>query len=110
MAFDENTADRVRSVLRRRRGVSERKMFGGLCFLLNGNMCCGLIGSNLVLRLGDAGTRAALTESDTHEMDFTGKAMKSMIYVRPPGYATDEDLSAWIDRAVKFCRSLPAKK
>ena len=110
MAFDEQAAERVRRILRRRNGVSERKMFGGLCFLLNGHMCCGLVGTDLVLRLGEEGTSMALTEPDTHEMDFTGKPMKSMISVRPPGYAADDELKAWIDRAVKFIRSLPAKE
>ena len=110
MAFDEQAAERVRRILRRRSGVSERKMFGGPCFLLNGHMCCGLVGADLVLRLGEEGTSKALTEPDTREMDFTGKPMKSMIYVRPPGYASDDELKAWIDRAVKFVRSLPAKE
>ena len=110
MAYDEQTAERVRRILRRRTGVSERKMFGGLCFLVNGHMCCGLAGSDLVIRLGEEGTSVALTEPHTNEMDFTGKPMKSMIYVRPPGYASDDALKSWVDRAVKFVRSLPAKE
>jgi hypothetical protein len=84
-------------------------MFGGICFTLHGNMCCGVIGKDVVLRLGEDGAKVALTERHTRPMDFTGKPMKSMIYVSPDGYATPELLRQWVLRAVGFCQGLPRK-
>ncbi len=109
MAYDESTAARIRKTLTRRRGISEKKMFGGLAFLLNGNMCCGVNGDVLMLRLGEAGTEAALEMSHTRPMDFTGKPLKTMVYVDPAGFGTDAELKAWVDRAVDFGRTLPPK-
>ncbi|QDV16807.1 hypothetical protein Pan153_14390 [Gimesia panareensis] len=109
MAYDEELADRVHQLLHRRAGYSQRKMFGGICYLLHGNMCCGVTGTNLMLRLGEKKVPLALQEPFTHEMDFTGKVMKSMIYVIAEGTQNDEDLKDWIDQAVKFTRTLPAK-
>lgn len=109
MAYDEELAARVRHVLRRRRGITERKMFGGVAFMLKGNMCCGVLDDVLILRLGPELAAEALEEPHTREMDFTGRPMKSMIYVEPAGYESDEDLREWVDFAVEFAKSLPAK-
>ncbi len=109
MAYDEAVAHRVRKVLQSRKDITERKMFGGIAFLLNGNMCCGVIGSDLVLRLGEDGAAQALKERHTSEMDFTGKPLKSMVYVCPAGYRSDADLRTWVKRAVDHVKSLPAK-
>ncbi len=109
MAYDETVADRACRALAKHPGVSERKMFGGLALMLNGNMCCGVIGKDLVLRLGDKGVARALAEPHTRPMDFTGKPLKSMVYVSPAGYRTDDDLLAWVKRAVGFVKSLPEK-
>jgi len=110
MAYDEHLAGRVRQLLVRRKGFSEQKMFGGICFLLHGNMCCGVTTSQLMLRLGPEGAAEALQkEPHTRKMDFTGKPLKSMIYVTSGGYETDEDLKRWVQRAAKFASSLPAK-
>lgn len=84
-------------------------MFGGLAFLLNGNMCCGVTGDRLMLRLGESGAAEALTESHTSLMDFTGKPMKSMVYVDPAGLSSEEALRKWIRRSVAYVSSLPAK-
>lgn len=84
-------------------------MFGGLGFMMNGNMCCGIIGDDLVLRLGDVGAAAAIQEEHARAMDFTGRPMKSMVYVNPEGYRSEADLEAWLGRAVQFASSLPAK-
>ena len=84
-------------------------MFGGLAFLLNGNMCCGVIDKNIVLRLGKEGAEKALDERHVTEMDFTGVPMSSMVYLRPAGYKTDEDLKRWVKRAVDFTKTLPVK-
>lgn len=109
MAYDAKVADRVRAALKRRRGVSEKKMFGGIAFLVNGHMCCGVNDKNLMLRLGKRGAEKALVERHTREMDFTGTPLSSMVYVTPAGYASDEDLKAWVERAIKFARTLPPK-
>ena len=109
MAYDEELASRVRRLLKRRRGITERKMFGGLAFMLNGNMCCGALNDVLVLRLGPELATEALEEPHTREMDFTGRPMKSMIYVEPAGYESDEDLLEWVNFAVEFAKSLPAQ-
>lgn len=109
MAFSEALAQRIRDALGKRKGIEERKMFGGLAFLLNGNMCCGATGDRLMLRLGEEGARAALTEPHARPMDFTGKPMKSMIYVEPAGTVSKEELRKWVGKAVSFAESLPAK-
>jgi TfoX/Sxy family transcriptional regulator of competence genes len=109
VAYNEHVAERVRLLLKRRRGIEEKKMFGGIAFLLNGHMCCGVLNNSLVLRLGEECTRAALREPYTRPMDFTGKVMKSMIYLGPKGFRKDNELKSWIERAVSFARSLPKK-
>ena len=109
MAYDPGIAECVRDLLRDREGFSERKMFGGLCFMLHGHMCCGVVGADLVLRLGNEGAAAALTEPHTRPMDFTGKPLKSMIYVSPEGNADEADLASWVTRAARFAESLPPK-
>jgi TfoX/Sxy family transcriptional regulator of competence genes len=109
MAFDESVAARVRKALVRRKGVTEKKMFGGIAFLLNGNMCCGVLGDVLLLRLGSEGASEALREPHTRLMDFTGKPMKSMVYVAPAGFATDQALRSWLRLAIAYVSELPAK-
>ncbi len=109
MAYDEALAERLRGVLARRAGVSERKMFGGIAFMLNGNMCCGVTGADLMLRLGNEGAAAALGESHARPMDFTGMTMKSMVFVDADGIGGDDDLRGWVMRAVDFAGTLPAK-
>ena len=109
MAYREEVAERIRSVLDRKRDVTERKMFGGIAFLYNGHMCCGVNGEDLMLRLGNDEAAKALTEPHTRPMDFTAKPLKSMVYVNPEGYDADDDLRAWVDRALRFARTLPPK-
>ena len=109
MAYDEQLAARIRDVLAGVEGVSERKMFGGIAFLHRGNMACGVIGETLMLRLGADLADAALDEPHTRPMDFTGRPMKGMLYVDPPGFATDAALDAWVARALAFTETLPPK-
>lgn len=109
MAYDEDLASRVRVRLARESGVSERKMFGGLTFLLNGNMCCGVAKDDLMLRVGVERERAALARPHARPCDFTGRPMGGMIMVAPAGTETDKALGAWLRPAVAFASSLPAK-
>jgi TfoX/Sxy family transcriptional regulator of competence genes len=109
MPFDPSLTDRVRKVLARHKGIAERKMFGGLAFLIRGNMCCGILGKDLIVRLGREGTEEALREPHTRAFDFTGTPMKTLIYIAPPAVESDEALRDWVRRALDFARSLPAK-
>ena len=109
MAYDEQLADRVRGVLAQRKDVSEKKMFGGLSFMLSGNMCCGVDKDNLMVRVGPEQHEAALAQPHARPMDFTGRALKGMVYVDQEGYRTDAALAAWVKRGVDFAASLPAK-
>ncbi len=109
MAYNEDLAQRVRSVLKRRRGISEKKMFGGLAFLVRGNMSCGVVDNELMARVGPIAYEAALKERHARPMDFTGKPLKGFVYVSEKGVSTDKGLKKWVDRAVEFARSLPAK-
>jgi TfoX/Sxy family transcriptional regulator of competence genes len=110
MAFCELLADRVRKLLSRRKGFSEKKMFGGMCFLLDGNMCCGVVEDKLVLRLSVEAAARALESAHTTPMDFTGRPMKNFVYVLPPGYAPDEALGEWVRLAAGHAASLPPKE
>ena len=109
MAFDEAVAERVREVLRGTPAVVEKRMFGGIAFMVRGNMCCGVIGDRLMLRVGPVGYDTALSRYHAKPMDFTGRPMKGMIYVEPEGFASPRDLVTWIERALGFALSLPAK-
>lgn len=109
MAYDEGLAQRVREALSDRRDLAEKKMFGGLCFLLGGNMCCGIVGEELMLRVGPDAYEKVLSREHAREMDFTGRAMRGMVYVGVEGLRTHEALSGWLDPAVDFAGSLPPK-
>ena len=109
MAYDEKAAERLRKVFSRRKGLTEKKMFGGVAFMLHGNMCCGVNEDLLMLRVGPDNYDGALKEKHTRPMDFTGRPMKGYIYVEPGGYKSDADLKSWIDRAAKFVKTLPPK-
>ena len=108
MAYDEELAERIRSVLGEE-DVCERKMFGGIAFMHRGNMVCGVMGDALMLRLGAEGADAALDEPHTRPMDFTGRPMRNLVYVEPEGIATDEALAAWVGRGLDFVATLPPK-
>jgi TfoX/Sxy family transcriptional regulator of competence genes len=110
MAFDEQLADRVRGVLAPRDGVSERRMFGGLCLMVGGNMACGVIGDELMVRLDPADAERALSEPGVRVMDFTGRPMKGMIYVGGERLAGDEGLAEWVEAGADHAASLPPKR
>jgi TfoX/Sxy family transcriptional regulator of competence genes len=100
MAYDEALADRIRTALRDRADVAERKMFGGIAFMVAGKMACGVIHDDLMVRVGREGHDPALAEPHTRPMDFTGRPMRGMVYVGPAGVRSEADLARWIGRAV----------
>lgn len=110
MAFDEALAARIREVLARRRGVEEKKMFGCVCFLLNGNALAGVWKDRLIARLGSDEGEAALREAHVRQFDITGRPMRNWIAVEPEGVEDDDQLKSWIERALKFVKALPAKE
>src|SRR3954471_10958896 len=107
MAFDESLAARIREVLARKRGVEEKKMFGCICFLLNGNALAGVWKDRLIARLGPDEGELALLEPHVRAFDITGKPMPNWVAVGPGGVQDDTQLKAWIERATKFVRTLP---
>jgi TfoX/Sxy family transcriptional regulator of competence genes len=108
MAYDESLGERVREILLDEPGLSERKMFGGLAFMLDGHMCCGIVGDDLMLRLGAEGAEKALERADVRPMDFTGRPLTGMVYVAPEGLR-GQALNHWLEQAAAFARSLLPK-
>jgi len=84
-------------------------MFGGLCFMHNGNMCFGIVGTQLMVRVGADAYESALGVPHAREMDFTGRSMRGLVYVDEPGFAEDTDLSRWLQRGLDYAVSLPPK-
>ena len=109
MAFDETLAARIREVLARKRGVEEKKMFGCICFLINGNALAGVWKNRLIARLGPDEGEAALRETHVRAFDITGRPMRNWVAVKPEGVEGDDQLKDWIERAMKFVKTLPRK-
>ena len=109
MAYDEALADRVRDVLSPRADVSERQMFGGIAFIVAGNMACGVMGEDLIVRLGDEEAKRALNEEGVRPFDFTGRPMKTTVYVSPERTSDDGELADWVDAGADYASSLPPK-
>jgi hypothetical protein len=109
MSFDERLAERIRDSLGRRKRLVEKKMFGGVAFLLNGNMCVGVHKNELIVRLPPEGTDTALAQPHTRRLDLTGRPLKGWILVEPAGLKTEAKLGKWIQVAAKYASSLPAK-
>ena len=109
MAYSETLAIRIRAILTDHPLITEKKMFGGLTFMLGGNMCCGVVGDDLMARVGPSQHEEALAQPHARPMDFTGRTMKGLLFVGPGGIASDTDLKTWIDRCVKFSSALPPK-
>ena len=108
MAYDEKLAQRVREALGVEPAVTERKMFGGLAFMISGHMACGIVKDELMLRLGAEGAERALERPHVRPMDFTGRPMTGMVFVAGAG-VRGAALEDWVARAVGFARSLPPK-
>src|SRR5215831_2873148 len=109
MGYNEHLALRVRQTLASYDGVSERAMFGGLAFMLNGHMCCGVVGDELVARIGPTQAAAAVTEPYTRPMDFTGRPFKGFVFVQPPGLQGERALRRWVEEACAYVATLPDK-
>jgi TfoX/Sxy family transcriptional regulator of competence genes len=109
MAYDENLAERVRHVLAGDPDLTERKMFGGVAFMVDGHMCCGIVGNELMLRLGVDGAEAALAKQHVRPMDFTGRPSAGMVYVAPEGLLGRAALRRWVASARSFVATLPPK-
>ena len=110
MPYNQSLAERMRPYLLPRAGMSEKAMFGGVAFLLYGNMCCGIWKNLLVIRLSKEEGEKALKKPHTRVMDITGRPMRGWLFVEPSGYKNDKDLFAWIDMAFAFASSLPRKQ
>jgi TfoX/Sxy family transcriptional regulator of competence genes len=109
MAYDEILAQRVRNALENQAGITERRMFGGLAFLVDGKLFVGISGSELMARVGVERYQDALALPHVRQMDFTGRPMKGYVYIAP-GLADDQNLKAWVSWCASHVASLPAKR
>jgi len=110
VSYDPETAGRVRRLLSGRDDVAEKKMVGGLSFLVNGNMCCGVTGTALMVRVGASDREQALGEPHVRPMEFAGRALSGFVCVDPAGFAADDELARWVQRGLDFASGLPAKR
>lgn len=109
MAYSQSLAERIRQVLGQRRGTTEKKMFGGVGYLLHGNMCVGVWKNSLIARLGPERATAALQQPHVGEFDITGRPMKGWVMIESEGVETDDQLRGWIAESVEFVSMLPKK-
>ena len=109
MAYDQKLAERVRALLKDSPGFTEKKMFGGVGFLLSGNMACGVLNDDLIVRVGPQQYEDMLKLPNTRLFDITGRPMKGWVMVSAKGSKTKKNLSIWVDRGVSFALTLPAK-
>jgi hypothetical protein len=110
MAYDAGLAERIRDLLTLRGDVTEREMFGGIAWMICGNMACGVLGDDLIVRLAPDEAEEALAEEHTRVFDFTGRPAKGMVVVEPGGFAEPEELAGWLEAGVAFASSLPVKQ
>jgi hypothetical protein len=109
MAYDEGLAYRLRELLAEHPGMVEKKMFGGLAFMVQGNLCCGVHKDELIVRVGPEGNAAALNLPHARPFDITGRPMTGWVLVGAEGFEDDDALEAWVQRGLDFARSLPSK-
>jgi len=110
MAYDEKLVERIRGILIGTPGLSENRMFGGMCFSVNGYMACGVQNNDLVVRVGPDNHQDALNRKHTRPMDFTGRSMTGYVYVSEDGHKRKSDLERWVHQGVEFVQTLPPKK
>ena len=109
MAYDEGLAQRVREILENRLGYEEKKMFGGIGYLFFGNMACGVIREDLIIRVGAEKYTESLLKPDVELFDMTGRAMTGWVLVKKPGYHKGSSFKDWIEQGVTYSLSLPPK-
>ena len=109
MPYSETLAQRIRTVLAGQAGTVEKKMFGGVTFMVTGNMCCGVIKDDLMVRVGPDRHDESMALPYARPMDFTHRPMKGMVYVDPDGVVADAALEEWVHRGLEFALSLPSK-
>ena len=109
MPYDEQLDRRIKKVVSRWKGTGSKKMFGGVCHLINGNMFCGVHKDFLILRLGEEKATEALKQPHSRPFDITGRPMKGWVMIAGKGCASDPDLKAWLDQAKLFVNTLPKK-
>ena len=109
MPYDEGTAQRLRETYEHVPNVVEKKMFGGIAFMVDGHMTCGVVREDLMVRVGPEQYADALAEPHAREMDFTGKPLRGFVFVAADGYASDDDLRSWVQRSLDFVATLPSK-
>ncbi|CAB1057559.1 hypothetical protein D1BOALGB6SA_2312 [Olavius sp. associated proteobacterium Delta 1] len=109
MAYNEELERRIKKIVSRWKGTNDKKMFGGVCHLISGNMFCGVHKDFLILRLGEDKSSDALKQPYARPFDITGKPMKGWVMIAGDGYKSDPDLKAWLDQARNFANSLPPK-
>jgi len=107
MAYDDTLAGRIRELVRGRRAVTERRMFGGVAFLYRTRMCCGVIGPDPVVRVADDEMASVMRRRHVRPMDFTGRPLRGLVYVAPPALRTTAALRAWIARGERFVQKTP---
>ena len=109
MPYDTALASRIATVFKGRKHIEEKQMFGGVCFMVNGHMCCGVAGKKLMVRDGPERYAAALKQPHARPMDLTGRPLKGFVFVMPSGLRGRQALKAWVDLGVRHATSLPAK-
>jgi TfoX/Sxy family transcriptional regulator of competence genes len=109
MGYSKSLVERIRHIVTRQRGVTEKKMFGSICFLLHGNLLVGVWKDSLIARIGKDDYEAALQQECVSEFDVTGRPMKGWVMVDPDGIDSDHQLTLWIEQAILFVRTLPIK-
>ena len=110
MAYDEGLAERIRGVLDERHDVSEKKMFGGIAFMVRGHMCVGIVKDELMVRVGPQAYDELVRQPHARRMDFTGRPMKGFLFVSAQGLERDADLERWVGHGLSHASSLPLKQ
>ena len=109
MAYDEGLAERIRGILADRHDFSEKRMFGGIAFMIRGHMAVGIVKEDLLVRVGPEAYTDLVAQAHARPMDFTGRPMKGFVYVASLGLETDVDLQRWVGHGLRYAASLPAK-
>jgi TfoX/Sxy family transcriptional regulator of competence genes len=109
MGYDKELAEKIRTLLENQSGIDEKKMFGGICFLLHGNMACGVLNNDLIVRVGPERYGELLRFPHAKPFDITGRAMNGWIMVSAEGHKNKQELTYWVNQGLAFTSKLPAK-